>query len=139
MDKGTLVEADLESGRMLLNELDGASMDIQAAFWYHDDEADRWRLYLATPLVEKLGSREVYVRIYPLAKKVNPASFDLSDVSVISPGDSRVTVLSLAQLPLTSERGFFFRKGVINGIYFDGIYVYRVPKPIELPNETLAR
>ena len=58
MDNATLVKPDIEAGRQLLQGLDEANFDVQAAFWFYREESEEWRLYIATPLVAKMGPRE---------------------------------------------------------------------------------
>jgi hypothetical protein len=96
MDNATLVKPDIEAGRKLLEGLDDAKFEFQAAFWFYREESEEWRLYIATPLVAQLGPREAYSRVLGVPQKKQIHSIDLSRVSVVDVTDGLVTVLGYA-------------------------------------------
>src|SRR5579871_4848555 len=68
MDTKALVILPLprEDGKRLVELLDKNSLDVQAAFWGYQPEADEWQLYISTPLVASDGPLKVYRRIREL-------------------------------------------------------------------------
>ncbi|MBE2257033.1 MAG: hypothetical protein IAE65_12630 [Ignavibacteria bacterium] len=57
MDKNTLVMINkrIESGNKLLNEFKKDNISIKDAFWILDDDSNKWRLIISSPLVNKIG------------------------------------------------------------------------------------
>jgi hypothetical protein len=108
------------------NALDESGLDVQAAFWYYREEAEEWRLYIATPLVEELGPREVYSRILATLKNNCIKSIDLSKISVVDPTDGLVTVLRLAVNTGPGITDISFNGNSINGVYVRAAHIYRM-------------
>ncbi len=63
MAKTILVMFPLQAGKRLIELLDKTDFDVQVAFWYYHEERDVWYLTLASPLVDKLGPTEPYLRL----------------------------------------------------------------------------
>jgi hypothetical protein len=95
MDNATLVKPDIDAGRKLLEGLDCAKFDVRAAFWFYREESEEWRLYIATPLVKKLGPREAYSKVLDVIKEPQIEGIDLSKVSVVDVTDGLVSILRL--------------------------------------------
>ena len=126
MDNATLVGPDVEAGKQLIRALDVAGLEVKAAFWFYREEAEEWRLYIATPWVKEHGPREVYSRVLRVLKESKISSIDLSEISVIDPTDGLVTVLSLA---FNTGPGITDIKCVgntVNGIYIRAAHIYRM-------------
>src|SRR3712207_2306588 len=87
MDKTILVERDIEEGRKLLDLVDAADIPVVAAYWLYRIESGRWRLVLATPLVETVGSTYVYRRLREMFEAGAGVDVALDDVSVVGPRD----------------------------------------------------
>jgi hypothetical protein len=51
MYKTVLVETDIEDGRRILKELERHISPIVAAFWFHFEEEDDWKLVVVSPEV----------------------------------------------------------------------------------------
>ncbi len=69
MGAETLAEEDLRMGSRVVDVLGEAGFPYRAAFWYHAEEYDDWRLLIATPLVETIGSSRAYWRVHTILKK----------------------------------------------------------------------
>lgn len=126
MDNATLVGPDVEAGKQLVRALDAASLDVKAAFWLYLEEAEEWRLYIATPLVKELGPREVYIRVLKVLKENKISSIDLSEISVIDPSDGLVTVLSFAFKTGPGITDINVVGNAVNGLYVRAAHIYRM-------------
>jgi hypothetical protein len=63
MYKTILVETDLEQGRRMVEELSKRQVHITAAFWYHYEDEDDWKLVVVSPDVEDKGPKALYTMI----------------------------------------------------------------------------
>jgi hypothetical protein len=132
MDKTLLVERDILAGQRLLEVLDASDIPILGAFWYEVPESERWRLFLVSPLVEKLGPIALYRRLITMlddSPALKDLGIDLHDIGVVGPRDSMVKLLasyfSDGVGPTTlndSTRG-------MPGVPVDSAYVYRLDVP----------
>ncbi len=94
MDKGALVGVDLDEGRKFLELLESARVPITVAMWQYSELGDRWRLLVATPLVDQVGVRETYRRFDDILSKARkPPGVDLLDVSLFTPTASFIKSL----------------------------------------------
>jgi hypothetical protein len=50
-------------GRAVLLATDALGMSAEGAFWIHDPKDDQWRYFLVTSLFDKLGPREMFLRL----------------------------------------------------------------------------
>ncbi len=64
-----LVDEDIRLGRDVVEALEKADFPHRAALWYFAPEFDDWRLVIATPLVEEIGSPRAYKRLSSILKK----------------------------------------------------------------------
>lgn len=127
MDKTTLVERDIEEGERLIRTLDSANIPVEAALWFYMAENDRWRLLIATPLVDEKGPREAYATIRrAIEQMLSSLAIRLSQISVVSPDDDLVQLLRAAIQTGPSISGIRFTGNVINGVFIDDAYIYRV-------------
>ena len=55
-----LTDEMITAGKQFLQQIEAVMPPITASFWLYTQEADVWRLYFATPIVSKEGSRTVY-------------------------------------------------------------------------------
>ncbi len=131
MDKATLVGLvgiDIEDGERLLEALDEASLDIRVALWVYMPDPEEWRFMIALPLVDREGSREAYVRIQSeLVKLASPSVISLRNISAVGLEHRLIQALRTAasEYPgMMSKR--WFKQTVINGVFIEAAYVYRV-------------
>ena len=126
MDNATLVGPDVEAGKQLIRALDASGLDVRAAFWLFLEEAEEWRLYVASPLVTELGPREVYSRILQVLKDSKISSIDLSEISVVDPKYRLVSVLSSAYSTGPGITEIKFVGNAVDGVYIRAAVIYRV-------------
>jgi len=81
-----LVGPDIEEGRLFLELLSNAGVQVDAALWEWDELSGRWSLLIVAPLVEELGVKETYRRLDEiLSKAPHRPTVDLLNVSVLTP------------------------------------------------------
>ena len=66
MVKETLVGLNVAGGEKILAMLDAAKFPVTVALWmlYGEEGDERWRLVLASPLYDKLGHREAFLKMF---------------------------------------------------------------------------
>jgi len=89
MYKTILVETDLEQGRRIVEELTRRQVSITAAFWYHYEEEDDWKL-VVSPDFEDKGPKAIYTTISSMLSELasnskDPLRFSLEQILLVSP------------------------------------------------------
>src|SRR5690348_2346942 len=89
MYKTVLVNADIEDGRRFLESLEG-SLQIIAAFWFHFEDEEQWKLVVVSPDVSDKGPRQLYTMVSMLLSNLanhpeRPLEFPLDRVKLVSP------------------------------------------------------
>jgi hypothetical protein len=126
MGKTILVDKSIEQGKRLLEILDDKELDTKAALWFYYPESEEWRLILALPMVDKNGTKASYGRIQSiLSKESSLSDLSLRDISVASPNDKLITLLSKA-IQYDGNEGIDFSGNTINGTYIEKAYIYRL-------------
>ncbi len=131
MDKPTLVDADMKAGEALLGKLDEADFNTKAAFWLYLSEPEEWRLFLALPLVDEKGPREAYKQVQsqlPKLKEELEQGYELSlqNISLVSPNDDLIKHLKTAVKTGPGVSHIRFARNVINNVFIEDAYIYRV-------------
>lgn len=122
----TLVEKDIEAGSRLLKELDSERTDISSALWLYFDEDARWRLLLASPIVDAQGPLAAYTRVQEaLAKLPVEERPEFTDISVVSPSDERIQAIRTAVKTGQGISKIRFGRNVVNNLYIDDALIYR--------------
>jgi hypothetical protein len=90
MYKTILVAADIEDGRRILEELEKRQLRIAAAFWFHYEDEDDWKLVVVSPDVSDKGPKSLYTMVsmllYDLANDPDkPLQFPLDRIMLVSP------------------------------------------------------
>ena len=131
MVKPTLVDADMKAGEALLSKLDEIKFDVRAAFWFYMPDSEEWRLIFASPAVDKKGPKEAYEKVQsqlPELKEEFEQDYELSlqNISVISPNDDLVKLLKTAIKTGPGVSHIRFARNVINNVFIEDAYIYRV-------------
>src|SRR5690349_11127993 len=82
-----LVGVSIDAGRALVDKLVEQGISVTGAYWLYTEEIGRVRLYVVSPLVDEVGAREVYLRIYQTLSLLEGNCLSLDDIAVISPRD----------------------------------------------------
>ena len=123
MAEDALVMPDVEAGAALVKALDQANFPTVAAFWMHYPEAETWKLVLAT--AKATTPQETYIEIRHIAEKAKLESPDLAQIKLVRPDDPTVATLSRV-IRIEDLGSVRFSQNMINGIYVDDAYIYRM-------------
>lgn len=90
MYKTILVETDLEQGRRIVEELGKLRVRITAAFWYHYEDEDDWKLVIVSPDFEDQGPKALYTMITAMLSELSsdpesPLQFPMGRIMFVSP------------------------------------------------------
>lgn len=124
----TLVENDIEGGRLLVQELDGQKVPVSAALWFYDREHDRYRLFLATRVYDDKGPLEAYRIVQEFLNNLpEQKRLSLTDINIVSPSDETVVAIGKAVKtpPAPDISGIRFSRNLVNNVYVDDAWIYR--------------
>ena len=135
MASSALVEAKIKDGKRVIDRLDKAGIVVTAAFWYYIEDAENWRLIIATPLVESEGPRAAYAKIHDAQWERRPARLRKpilgpSEITAVGSNDPLVKLLSMVIRTGPNDAGVRFSRNVINGTYIEDAYIYRLSNPV---------
>jgi len=85
MDTITLVDEHLRDGQRLIEQLAADGNPIDLAFWVKTAEDGIWFLYLATDIVNQIGSAKAYRKVYASLNKLADPWMTISEVKLIAP------------------------------------------------------
>ncbi|MGZ5443670.1 MAG: hypothetical protein ACXW31_08625 [Thermoanaerobaculia bacterium] len=121
--KDVLTDDMITSGLALTKTLEQVGWPVVASFWFYDWETNRWRLVLASPVVDEKGPTAAYGEVFAALDVTRPAvSFE--SVWVVSPGDRSVRVLRSLSAEGRKLEGRHIQ-GLFEGGYIEDSYVYR--------------
>lgn len=83
MAEEILVEKKIEAGEELIRALQTNNFSISAASWVQED-GGLWYLYLASKLVDEVGSFDAYKKLNALLRQVQIPSIDPLEIKLIS-------------------------------------------------------
>ena len=129
MDKTVLVMFSLAEGKRLVELLlQNPKIDLQAGFWYYQEDVHRWYLVLATPLVDTQGTSKAYEHIINVMDSMipQPQWFEFTELYAKSPNDPLVKAVQSLGAVEFGEQGHFLRGRRVGGTYIDEAYVYFV-------------
>ena len=64
MDTATLVDEQIDEGKLLVDHLKSVGVDVTVAFWVLTSDERLWLLYIASSLVDTDGLAAAFRRIY---------------------------------------------------------------------------
>ena len=126
MAKGTLVGLDIELGSRVLAILDAAKFPVTTALWILNEEFDEWRLLLASPAYDKLGSYEAYLRALKALSDVDRNLVTQPPLTLV--GNRHNLIRGLRRVFGKSVNGTGIRVVTrsIGDVWIDEAYVYRI-------------
>src|SRR4051794_25222742 len=81
-----LTQEMIEQGAEFVRALKQDGVTILAAFWFLEAEAGRWRLFIATPDISRIGWQELYGKARPIRDRLAPEpAFKTYDVGILGP------------------------------------------------------
>ncbi len=131
MAAASLVERDIGDGEKLVRHLDKDGFPVSAAFWYYESEPDKWRLIIASNVVDDLGPLEAYRQLFEsigrLQKKARSQySLDSFRIQLVKKRDRLPALLKRAVKTGPGISGIRFTGNAIDGTLIDDAYIYRV-------------
>ncbi len=127
MVRTILVGPDLLLGEEILAVLDAAKFQVTVALWLLQKErSDDWVLVIATPLYDKLGEHEAYLRLRAALSVDTPVS--LGDFPIRLESNKSPLIKGLRKLfgRTASVKGMRLGLHSIGGVWIDDAYVYRI-------------
>jgi hypothetical protein len=85
MDTVTLVEDQIDDGRLLVERFVADGGSVTAAFWVKTAEEGQWFLYIATEGVDRDGPAAAYRTVYASLKKLGDPWIALSEIKLVGP------------------------------------------------------
>ncbi len=127
MVETSLVGPNSSTGEDILRALDQAKIPVQAAFWTYLQTASRWRLYIASPVVDEDGPTGAYLKLQRAIKRVRPtdAAELLLDITVISPRDRIAQAIRRSVKTGPGIHHEWVDSSVLDAQFFDNALVYR--------------
>lgn len=127
MAQATLLDSDIEAGRLLVEALDAADFHVSAALWVFNEEGEEYRLMVASPFVEKHGKHKAYTKIaLVLVKSDLERRLPLIRVQAVRRDEP--IVAAVRRVARTGERGLAgmrLTNNLVDGFYIPDVYVYR--------------
>jgi hypothetical protein len=128
MDKTLLVDVNVEQAAKLIRLLDKTELEVHSALWLYSPEEDKWRLVIATPMIERRGPQRAYMVIQKILAN-NPEFSDLSfmDISLVSERNSKL-INTLRKAIQTGKEiaNIRFSRNVIDGEYLEDAIILRM-------------
>jgi hypothetical protein len=136
MGKSTLLTADKDAGRAVIDRLRGGGLDVRLAFWAFPTEDDEWRLYVASPVVDEAGPTEAYRRIHRILRPMPGPEIDPLQIKAIGLKDSLYTAALKLVTPPRSEGPFAqiptkpypgdtqYNGSTLGGVSIEGALIY---------------
>jgi hypothetical protein len=123
-----LVERDQEIGARLIQALDEAGFEVRSALWLYQPESERWKLVIASPLVDRRGTRAAYSAIDDVLRStLNDADLRLDDIIAMSTKSDVIRALhTVIHTEPREISGIRLTGNMLNRILIDDAYIYRV-------------
>jgi len=106
MAEKTLSRHALTFGRAVLLATDAAGMKPEGAFWLYDGQDGEWRYFLVSSLPERIGSREIFLKLgQALEQRLSHQELENFSFLIVGPNDGIVKAIrkQIKTKPLNSE------------------------------------
>ena len=136
-----MVIAQTDSGKRLLELLGPEGFPVSAAFWAKPTEEGKWFLYLASPVVDEVGSTASYRIVHRVIRGAPDLWIDPFEVKVIGAHSSLAIEAIEATKPKAPTSAFAVQNGkpypgmtrfggsTLGGVSVDGAFIYPPPQP----------
>ena len=122
-----LVDREISAGKRLVEELDRARFPLDAAVWFYLPDEQRYRLLLATKIVDRDGPLAAYDRIEEALQKLpTEQRLDLVDISAVSPSDTHIDTMKKMVRTPAGTSSIRFTNVMLGDLYIDDAFVYRL-------------
>lgn len=120
------VTPDIAWGEAILAALDAAKFPVTAALWILQDDEKKWELIIATPLYDKLGQGNAYMRLIEALRPTG--NVFLGDLPLRLESNKRPFIRTLRKMygRTASVEGMRLRSPSIGNVWVQDGYVYRI-------------
>src|SRR5262249_15869494 len=117
-------------GAKLLEALDQRGIPLPAAFWFYFPDREEWRLVLGTPLFDQQGPIKAYTAVQTVLQQTpEVTSFELENISIVSPRDQVVRVLAGVWKPWPGIHNLRFTQRAVQNVVIEDVLIYRLDIP----------
>jgi hypothetical protein len=130
MDKTTLVDSDIKTGKEILTLLTRVNFPINYALWlYSPDKYDEWRLVIATRLYDEEGPLSAYKKLNDIIRQGGTKWALWSErIQLVSPEDAVIKSLKKDYPPDETISNPLVSGSTSSNTYVDAAYLYAIPK-----------
>jgi hypothetical protein len=125
-----------EMGREMSLRLRERGFELVCSLWLYHPESNRWRLVLASPIVDREGPRKAYEIIEQILQENWEMGIWLRDISAVSPSDPLIQALrSLGKIELLppnyalsprDDVGRKYTRSRLGDIFLEDAYIFLV-------------
>lgn len=129
MGEKALVESLVTDAVNLIKKLDEIATSPTFVAWYYYDDADEWRLLVASPILDPLLQRQeavAYRKVIEALSSIAPAALSISDLKLVSTTYQLLQALKF--LVRTGPLGIarmHFKSLTMNGIFISEVIILR--------------
>ncbi len=129
MGETALVDPFVADAISLVKQLDEGPNSPTFVAWYYYDEADEWRLLIASPSLDPLLQKQeavAYQKVIVALSQTSPFALSVSDLKIVP--TSYPLVQALGTLVKTGTQGtsrFQFRDCMIGGVFIKDVTILR--------------
>lgn len=120
-----LIEEKIEQGKDLIESLDQSGVKARAAFWFYLESIEDWKLILG---FEKYESKDIYLKIANFLSEKPYSNIRIGEITVSPLNDDLIRLIgvAIATPPDGSLQKIRFAGNVINGVFIEDAYIYRM-------------
>jgi hypothetical protein len=126
MDKTALVNFDIETGREIIEALDGANLTVKVALWVYLPEYEDWRLVVSARYVEPLEIRAAYKRLIDALISAGFTPEKTPPILLLPITDPFIKELRRIFAKTRTVEGMRLGSQMIGGRFVEDAYVYRI-------------
>jgi hypothetical protein len=90
-------------------------------------DSEEWRLIIASPIVDKDGPKKAYEQVQSQLQEFNGRyNLSLRNIALVSPDDKLIKALRSVVKTGKAISHIRFTKNVINGVFIEDSYIYRL-------------
>ena len=122
----TLNESDLKFGQQVTEQLKAHGVSFDGVFWLYDEDADDWRLVIATSLVDQVGWKETYLRLAQIVSTVPRSDLQVMGITAMSLQTPLFAALRKAFATAAHVEGTRLQHTTVNGVLVPAAYLYEI-------------
>lgn len=88
MDQTSMVDEQTKSGRQFVDLLKANGFEVHFAFWAKPTDAEKWYLYLCSPIVDRSGPQKAYLEAQNILRAHPELWIDPFELKLVGLNDS---------------------------------------------------